>query len=143
MSQYRLDDLIGYTQAVQIASKATSGSVPSVPLRDTFVALVLVICFCVLGFRLTATFAAIESGQNNSNDNAGGLPPRSRRGIAGRVLPLEIVLLLRQGEHPADNALDVFQGVAAQIGLCDLAQPAWTWYVRVSSSQTCPQIGLR
>ena len=34
--------------------------------------------------------------------------------VAGWVLPLEIVLLLRQRENPADNALDVPKRIAAQ-----------------------------
>src|ERR1035441_7878064 len=44
--------------------------------------------------------------------------------IAGWVLPLEIVLLLCQGESAADRALDVLQRVAAQFGRSDLIQPS-------------------
>ena len=40
--------------------------------------------------------------------------------IAGGVLSLEIVLLLCQSENSADYALDVFQGVAAELARSNL-----------------------
>ena len=40
--------------------------------------------------------------------------PRINRRVAGGVFSLEIVLLLRQREDSADDALDVLQSVAAQ-----------------------------
>ena len=52
----------------------------------------------------------------------GGLRVNCR--VAGRILPLEIVLLLRQCEDSADDALNMFEGIPAQVGFCDLTQPA-------------------
>ena len=49
---------------------------------------------------------------------------RIDRSIAGGVLSLEIILLLRQCENSADYALDVFQSVAAQLARSDLIEPA-------------------
>lgn len=37
---------------------------------------------------------------------------------------MEIVLLLCQSENAADRALDVLQGVAAELGRSDLIQPS-------------------
>ena len=34
--------------------------------------------------------------------------------VTGWVLPSEVTKLLRQGENPADNTLDVLQGVSAE-----------------------------
>jgi hypothetical protein len=49
---------------------------------------------------------------------------RINRCVAGGVFPLEIVLLLCQSENAADRALDVLQGVAAELGRSDLIQPS-------------------
>jgi hypothetical protein len=71
VSQYRLNDLIRLSQAVQVASKTSPCRVPAVPLGNAIVTFVLVIPSLVGSFGLLTLFATIQGWKYHTIHNAG------------------------------------------------------------------------
>jgi len=70
VSENSLNHHIRHSEAIQVASQSSPGSVPTVPLRDAAVTIVSVVCFLVVCLCLSADFASIQGEKNDTVDHA-------------------------------------------------------------------------